>query len=114
MSERQTVMDGPPLIDSDVHHQWSSDSDILAYLPRRWLDLLVDPARSTFSMSPPNIWVPNTHGTNLRIDTFGQNGAPPASDYETMREQYLDPFNVGKAVLSFNIGLNGGLANPYL
>jgi predicted TIM-barrel fold metal-dependent hydrolase len=114
MNEQLSMMDGPPLIDSDVHHQWASNDDVLAYLPRRWHDLLLEPTRSSFAMSPPTIWVPHTHGTNSRIDAFGPNGIPPASDYETMRRQYLDPFNVGKAVLSFNIGLNGGLHNPYL
>jgi predicted TIM-barrel fold metal-dependent hydrolase len=107
-------MQSPLLIDSDVHHQWASDAEILAYLPRRWQDILVAPSRSSFPMGPPSIWVPHTNGTNLRIDAFGPNGGPPASDYETMRDQYLDPLNVHKAVLSFNIGLNGGLANMYL
>lgn len=99
-------MQRPPLIDCDVHHAWRSDADIVAYLPKRW--------RETISaISPAMMWLQQSFGTNARIDAFAADGARPGSDYATMKSQYLDPYNVKKAKLSFYIGQNGGLNNPY-
>jgi uncharacterized protein len=99
-------MQKPALIDCDVHHSWRSDSDVLEYLPRRWRE-------SIPSIHPPMMWIQQSFGTNARLDAFGSDGSAPGTDYVTMKEQYLDPFNVRKAKLSFNIGQQGGLKNPY-
>jgi len=100
-------MAGPALFDCDIHHNWKAEEDVLHYLPRRWRD-------SLHSMSPPMMWLQQSFGTNARLDSFGAGGSPPGSSYEMLRTQYLDPFNVRKAKLSFYIGQNGGLVNPYL
>lgn len=107
-------MQRPALIDSDIHHHWKSDNQILAYLPKRWRDIVSSPNGWKSPLEPPAIWVPHTFGFRNRLDTFPPDGSPPGSDYETLKKQYLDPFNVKKAILSFDIGANGGLANPSL
>jgi predicted TIM-barrel fold metal-dependent hydrolase len=104
----------PPLIDSDVHHNWKSDADIVAYLPKRWREIVGGSNGARGSLMPPTIWPPGQYGTNVRLDTFAEDGSRPGSDYPTLKRQWLDPFNIRKAILSFNIGLNGGLANPQL
>src|SRR5690242_8713739 len=104
----------PLIIDSDIHHHWRSDADILEYLPKKWRDIVASPSGRKSPLEPAAIWVPHTYGFRNRLDTFPPDGSPPGSDYTTVRKQYLDPFNVRKAILSFDIGANGGLANPYL
>ena len=99
-------MNKTALIDCDVHHSWKSDDEVVEYLPRRWRDAIP-------SIDPPMIWLQQSFGTNSRLDAFGADGSRPGSDYETMRTQYLDPFNVTKVKLSFNLGQNGALKNPY-
>lgn len=94
-----------PLFDCDIHHSWQSEMDVRQYLPRRWRDVLP-------SISPPKLWLEQSYGTNARLDSFGANGEPPGSSYETLKTQYLDPFGVEKAKLSFYIGQNGGIMNP--
>lgn len=96
----------PALFDCDVHHNWRSENDVLQYLPKRWKDVIP-------SISPPMLWLQQSYGTNARLDSFGEDGSPPGSNYEVLKAQYLDPYNVKKAKLSFYIGQNGGLANPY-
>jgi predicted TIM-barrel fold metal-dependent hydrolase len=101
-----------PVIDSDMHHTWCSDEDVIAYLPKRWQDyvradrglLRIDAAVPTY---------PHIHGPNKRLDTFPPSGGPPGSDYETMRKQFLEPFRIERAILSFDVGGNSGLPNVY-
>jgi predicted TIM-barrel fold metal-dependent hydrolase len=96
----------PALFDCDVHHNWKSESDVLQYLPHRWRDTI-------HSISPPMLWLQQSYGTNARIDSYDRDGSLPGSSYEILKSQYLDLYNVKKAKLSFYIGQNGGLANPY-
>jgi uncharacterized protein len=102
------------LIDSDVHHNWVSDDELVSYLPRRWRDFARGNGREKPSLEPAIMSYPHPHGVNKRLDTYGPAGQRPGSHYETMRDQLLDPFNVERAILSYDIGGNAGLWNPYL
>jgi predicted TIM-barrel fold metal-dependent hydrolase len=102
-----------PVIDSDVHHTWSSDDDIIAYLPKKWRDYVKGSGRAPMRIDPPFMTYPHVNGPNKRLDTFPPNGGPPGSDYETLCKQLLDPFRIERAVLSFDPGGNGALDNLY-
>ncbi len=102
-----------PIIDVDVHHRWHNEDDLVAYVEPEWRHVVERP-RSAVALEAPVALFHHTTGSNKRSDTFPDTGGPPGSSYELMRDQYLDPFRVERAVLSFDIGTSGGVANPYL
>lgn len=61
----------------------------------------------------PFFHVPNGNG---REDTVPETSEPAGADYELMRRQLLDPFNVERALLTYGDGLFGisGHTNLYL
>ncbi len=103
-----------PIIDCDVHHHWKSDAEVGEYLPARWRDFVRGSRDGLFPIQPASATYSPSLGTNKRIDAFGPEGLPPGSDYRTMKEQLLDPFNVERAVLVYDVGLNVGVPNVYL
>lgn len=104
-----------PVIDTDVHHNWKSDQEIIERLPRKWRDFINGPGGGRrLPIGPPPSAYQHVRGVNKRLDTFPPSGGPPGSDYETMRKQLLDPFNIGLCVVDFDTGLNAALPNPYL
>jgi predicted TIM-barrel fold metal-dependent hydrolase len=104
---------GGPCIDADIHHDWASEAELHEYLPRDWRDFVRLPARTTTRIRPATMTYPHTGGTNKRIDTYPPKGGP-GSDYETMRRQLLDAFDIEAAILTYSIGHNAGLPNLYL
>lgn len=100
-----------PRVDSDIHHAWRNDEDVIQYLPKRWQDYVRLPGSGTRSLVPPYIFNPAPNGVNSRLDAFPESGAPAGSDLELMRKQLLDPFRIDHAVLSFEVGAQVGLAN---
>src|SRR3954462_536948 len=96
-----------PIIDCDVHHNWKSPEDIVSRLPRRWRELAEGlPSGETLSLTPAAPTHANRHGHNKRVDTFPANGGVPGSDYQTMKEQLLDPLGIERAILLFDTGTN--------
>lgn len=98
-----------PKIDCDVHHNWKSREDMTQYLPKVWREfadgpVLIEPAYPTH---------PNRHGHNKRVDSFPPDGSVPGSDYETLRAQVLDEFDVSRAILLYDTGTNSGHPNIY-
>jgi uncharacterized protein len=100
-----------PRIDSDVHHNWASEADLLAYLPARWQEYL---AAGRHSLYPPAIFNPAPNGITNRLDAFPETGGPPGSDLELMRRQLLDPYRITHAILSFDTGPQPAVANVEL
>jgi uncharacterized protein len=100
-----------PRIDADVHHNWASEDDLLAYLPDRWRDYL---RGGRHPLAPPAIFNPAPNGITSRLDAFPAGGGPPGSDLELMRRQLLDPFRLSHAVLSFDTGPQPAIANREL
>jgi uncharacterized protein len=102
-----------PRIDSDIHHRWVSERDILPYLPASARHLVEASGRGTYPLMPPYLTVPHTNGLNKRLDGFAPDGAPPGSDYPTLRRQLLDDQGIARGVLSYDITQVAGLRNIY-
>lgn len=106
------MYDGP-IIDSDVHHNWRSDAEVVEYLPKKWREFIDLPQGRQLPLVPSSPFVPLADGVYHRLDAFPPNGGPPGSDYETMRRQLLDPLNIEHAVLSYDVGVNVGVRNVF-
>jgi predicted TIM-barrel fold metal-dependent hydrolase len=101
-----------PIVDVDVHHRPKHDLELVDYLPERWRDYVRAGGRSTFPVLPPDSGVGDlTPGGG--DDRFAPDGSRPGSDYQTLRDQVLDPFNVYRAILTHNVGQFGAHHNPY-
>jgi uncharacterized protein len=106
------MYDGP-IIDIDLHHRWKTEEDLFRYLPEKWRSVMDREHSAVFAEAPVAMFHHST-GTNKRADSFPADGGPPGSSYEMMCEQWLDPFPVERAVLSFDIGTSAGVPNPRL
>lgn len=102
-----------PIIDVDVHHNWSNPQDLVQYVTPKWRELLEGPGMALLQPRPEHMAI-GPDGHNLRLESFPPEGGPPGSSYDWMRAQLLDPLNVRHAVLCYDIGLQAGVANPYL
>jgi predicted TIM-barrel fold metal-dependent hydrolase len=100
------------IIDTDVHHRWHQEADLIAYLDPQWQPL-VDRTKSAMEVEVAATMFPHMTGTGKRLETFPSTGGPPGSDYQMMREQLLDAFSIEGIVLSFDIGTSSGVSNPF-
>jgi hypothetical protein len=100
------------LIDCDVHHLPRTDLDVAPYLPERWREQVMPTEGRGMRVYRPVQLIDHPDGVNTRLDAFPEDGGPAGSDYATMREQLLDPFDVGAVLL--NWGSNGSVANGEL
>ena len=85
------------LIDADVHNSLTSHSALKKYLAPRW-HREYEHESSRPGTSP--FW----HGWGIpggnRVDSAPRSGGPPGSDLDFMREQLLDPWQLGFAILN--------------
>jgi predicted TIM-barrel fold metal-dependent hydrolase len=109
-----------PIIDVDIHHTWADEHALLEYLPARWREFVqpgvdgglagagaqLNPSVGHYSMG--------LNGSDKRIDSFPPDGGPPGSDYAWLATQLLDRLNTEHGVLSYDVGFQAGLTNPYL
>jgi uncharacterized protein len=105
-----------PVVDCDVHHTWPTQEALLPYLEEGWQEYVRMPRGQHRPLFGPNDFVNPHGGGGVRQETYPEVGGNPGSDYETMRKQLLDPFDVRRAVLTYNEGLFGlnRLRNPYM
>jgi predicted TIM-barrel fold metal-dependent hydrolase len=103
----------PPIIDLDVHHTWSSDAELISFLPAAWRDFVLGPNAGHLPIDAIGVSYAHARATNKRIDAYPENGSRPGSDYDTLRRQLLDGLGVARAVLTFDVG-QIGVANPFL
>jgi predicted TIM-barrel fold metal-dependent hydrolase len=109
-----------PVIDCDVHHTWKSEDEVIAYLPARWREFnagqvgILHYAGTRLLNGGGFLAYPNNGGGLRRPDFMPADGTKAGSDYPMMKTQLLDALNVQRAVLSFDIGLQTGLHNPWL
>lgn len=99
------------LIDLDVHHTWTSPTEIIERLPRRWREVASTVPGSGLTIDGPSNST-GPPGGGERPETkpdVGRSG----SSYRLLREQLLDAHDVDRVLLGFNTGRNNGLANPY-
>ncbi|MCW3018762.1 MAG: amidohydrolase [Solirubrobacterales bacterium] len=106
------IYDGP-IIDVDVHHRWVSTAELLEFVSPQWRELIVHEGGALPIDAPAVPMFHHVGGSQKRRDSYPQLG-PPGSDYKLLCEQWLDPFPVELAVLTFDIGTSAGLPNPYL
>lgn len=103
-----------PIIDVDIHHTWASPDELNPYLDPRARELVAPAEGVGVSIDPVIPQYPHSNGTVLRVDAFSESGRLPGSDLETLQRQHLDPFGVEVGILTYGIGLNAGVANPWL
>jgi predicted TIM-barrel fold metal-dependent hydrolase len=102
------------IIDVDVHHSWASDAELVEYLPEHWREFVATAGPGS-TLSHPGAMNFTLHGgSNKRLDSFPPSGRPPAADYNWTCRQVLDPLNVERALLTFDVGMQSGMTNPYL
>lgn len=93
------------LIDCDIHYLPRSERDWLPYLEPRWREFVESPGGgTTVPISGQFISVTEQQEGVFRQDSFPADGSPPGADYELMREQYLDRFDVQAALLTKSAG----------
>ena len=102
------------VIDCDIHHDWTSPTDLLPYLSSGWREYATRSGgrHGPMPLAPSEI-SPNPGGV-FRDDAFPPEGGPPGSSYELVRSQLLDPYRVERGLLTFGGGTYvAAIANPY-
>jgi predicted TIM-barrel fold metal-dependent hydrolase len=90
-----------PVIDCDVHYVPNGQADWLPYLPREWREYVQSPGGGRSApTSGAFISVTEQQDGVYRLDSFPDDGTMPGANYEKMREQYLDAFDIRVAVLT--------------
>src|SRR5438876_1083236 len=103
-----------PIIDSDIHHSWKNQDELIAYLPKEWRDFVKPPGRRQgVTFQHGGVSYPHLRGSNKRLETYPADGSPPGSDYALMRKQLLDAHPIRRGVLTFPGGSGAALPNPY-
>jgi hypothetical protein len=102
-----------PVIDCDIHHDWTSPADLLPYLSAGWREYVTRSGGRDLIPFIPSEISPNPGGV-FRDDAFPVEGGAAGSSYELMRSQLLDPYRVERGLLTFGAGTYvGAIANPY-
>ncbi len=110
------------VIDCDVHHEWPTPSHLLPYFSEGWREYVTGPRRAVAKIDsvddalmplvPGQLW--NNPLWGYRPEAYPPGGGAPASDYDLLREQLLDPNLTERVVLNFESGgYIGALTNPY-
>ena len=106
------MYDGP-VIDCDVHNEWTAQKDLLPYLAEGWREYVVGPMDAGPIPMSVSGGYENPHGFD-REDAWPPSGGPPASDPAFVASQLLEPFGIERAILSYATLLySGSLPNPY-
>jgi predicted TIM-barrel fold metal-dependent hydrolase len=100
------------MIDCDVHQNLSSIEELFPYLPEAVREHLVHGGYAGVGF-PEYPW---THPEGFwRRDSFPEGGGPPGSDYETLRRQLLDEYDIDYAILTGeDILTASAIASPHL
>jgi len=102
------------VIDWDVHNSWSAAQELLPYLDPYHRDALVRGELPGGRHSFPHAHRPWLHPEGfMRTDAVPEDGGPPGSDYDLLREQLLDRYDLEYAILTGEEGIEiSTLANP--
>lgn len=107
-SEHREKSANYPFIDVDVHESFASLKELVPYLEEPWKSL-IDRKGHWHGFAPPFIsW---GSGGGVRLDSRPSSGEPAGSDYDLMREQLLDAYDIRVALLtgSFYPGMLGDM-----
>ena len=89
------------MIDCDVHNSWSSSRVLLPYLEPYWRDFLERGELPGGRDSFPHAHRPWLHPEGFtRMDAVPEDGGMPGSDYELVRDQLLDRYDIEYAILT--------------
>jgi predicted TIM-barrel fold metal-dependent hydrolase len=108
-------VNGVAIIDCDVHNAWPSAEVLLPHLDPYWRDFLERGELPGGRGSFPHGHRPWLHPEGFtRTDAIPADGSTPGSDYELMRGQLLDRYDVEYAILTGDEAIEAStLANPY-
>ena len=81
-------------VDCDVHNAFASRQELQSYLPARWRDY----RHADGIFTPPTVGATPKANSAYRLDAFPASG-PPGSDLGLLREQLLDRYDIGAAIL---------------
>ena len=103
------------MIDCDVHNAWSSTDVLLEYLPPAFREYLERGELPGGRGSFPHAHRPWLHPEGFeRTDAVPPSGGVAGSDYEFMREQLIDRYEIDVAILTGDEAIEAStLANPY-
>ena len=96
IDEATTIASGPNLIDTDVH-EVAQLEDLLPYLSAIWHKYITDYGWQPEERLP---YAQPTAGGLDRADAKPGDGRPGGSDLGLLREQVLDLYDVGAAILT--------------
>jgi uncharacterized protein len=102
-----------PLVDCDVHHDWSDPRDVSAYMSEGWQEYVRGPGREgDIGFVIDGGWA-NPHGF-FREDEFPEGGGMPGSSPSLLVERLLDNRHITRAILTYSSGLFlANLPNPH-
>lgn len=103
-----------PIIDCDIHHSWAREADLYPYMPTRWRDYLASAVPGTTLMATGHMNNLLHGGTNKKLDSFPDSGLPPGTDIDWLRTRHLDRLDISRGMLTYDIGEQANIANPYL
>jgi predicted TIM-barrel fold metal-dependent hydrolase len=89
------------IIDACIHHHWSSQQDLMEYLPQAWRDYLTPSKDYTVPVIPSHTYG-RISGSKL-VDAAPERGLP-GSDYSLLRSQVLDAQGIERAILTYDTG----------
>lgn len=84
------------VVDVDIHEAMKSIRELIPYIEEPWKGLLERGNWKGFTQ-PFIYWA---SGGGNRADSVPEDGGPEGSDYELMREQLLDAFDIERAILT--------------
>src|ERR1700690_3664525 len=87
------------VIDCDIHPAMTSWNEVHPYLDKKWIDHLLvygGHLRHAFSEALTH---PRMSPDAARVDAYPEEGGPPGSSLDLMRQQHLDPNGVAHGVL---------------
>jgi predicted TIM-barrel fold metal-dependent hydrolase len=96
MQETAPEIKTPPIIDVDVHEMLPNIHDLAPYLDQPFRRWLTDCGWLGTRLLP----YVHLQGGVFRLDSIPADGTPGGSNYELMKEQLLDKYNVEHAVLT--------------
>ena len=96
---------GPAFVDCDVHNELPDPQALLPYLPARWhTEFLVNASRGREWMgggrSVSRLYPSRPQATTFRNDARPPSGGLPGSSFDFLKTDYLDYWNVEKAILA--------------
>jgi predicted TIM-barrel fold metal-dependent hydrolase len=102
------------VVDVDVHNNWNSVEELVAYLPRRWQEYIRGPGDGRLVSIRHVIPTWYQAGSYVRGEYVAKSaGSDSTPWYDLLRRDVLDGLGVNRTVLTYSVGQQGGLYNPH-